>query len=276
MQRAAELRGRRRGRLDPDRRGAHAAHHLRPGRGEHRAVPQDQPAGAASGAPEGGGGPGRLLGRGEEQAGAHHRGRPRARRAADGAGGPAQGRREPVRPGQHPPHAPPERGAARARALQARRRVHRARRRGDHRRRVHRPHHAGPALVRRPAPGGRGQGRRAGARGEPDGRLDHLPELLPPLQEALRHDRHGRHRGAGVHADLRPRGGGDPDPPADDPQGQRGLRVPDAGRQVQGDHRGHPRVRRARAAGAGRHHLDRDLRVPVGPAAEGGHRRTRC
>ena len=33
------LRHRRRGRLDPDRRGAHAAHHLRPGRGPHRALP---------------------------------------------------------------------------------------------------------------------------------------------------------------------------------------------------------------------------------------------
>ena len=38
----------------------------------------------------------------------------------------------------------------------------------------------------------------------------HLPELLPPLQETLRHDRHGRHRSAGVHADLRPRSGRDP------------------------------------------------------------------
>ena len=34
------------------------------------------------------------------------------------------------------------------------------RRRGGHRRRVHRPPHAGPQLERRPAPGGRGQGRR--------------------------------------------------------------------------------------------------------------------
>ena len=42
-----------------------------------------------------------------------------------------------------------------------------------------------------------------------------------------------------------------------------GLRLPDAERQVQGDHRGHPRLRRARAAGAGRHDLDRDLRAPV-------------
>ena len=81
-----------------------------------------------------GGRAGGLLGRGEDQAGAHHRGRPRARRAAHAAGGAAQGGREPLRPGQHPPDAPPECGAARARALQARRRVHRARRRGHHRR----------------------------------------------------------------------------------------------------------------------------------------------
>ena len=38
FQRGLELRDRRRGRLDPDRRGAHAAHHLRPGRGPHRAL----------------------------------------------------------------------------------------------------------------------------------------------------------------------------------------------------------------------------------------------
>ena len=31
--------------------------------------------------------------------------------------------------------------------------------------------------------------------GERDARLDHLPELLPPLQEARRHDRHGGDRG---------------------------------------------------------------------------------
>ena len=79
----------------------------------------------------------------------------------------------------------------------------------------------GPPLVRRPAPGGRSEGRREGARGEPDRRVDHLPELLPPLQEAVGHDRHGRHRSAGVHADLRPRSGRDPHAPPDDPQGQR-------------------------------------------------------
>ena len=43
-----ELRHRRRGGLDPDRRGAHAADHQRPGRGPHRAVPGDQQGGAAA------------------------------------------------------------------------------------------------------------------------------------------------------------------------------------------------------------------------------------
>ena len=39
---ASSLRHRGRSRFDPDRRGAHAADHLRPGRGEHRAVHHDQ------------------------------------------------------------------------------------------------------------------------------------------------------------------------------------------------------------------------------------------
>ena len=91
---------------------------------------------------------------------------------------PAARRREPVRRGQHPlmHHL---NAALRAHAhLPARRRIHRARRRSDHRRRVHRPHDAGPALVRRPAPGGRGEGRRAGPAREPDVAIDHVPELF--------------------------------------------------------------------------------------------------
>ena len=36
-------------------------------------------------------------------------------------------------------------------------------------------------------------------------RDDHAPELLPPLREARRHDRHGEDRGEGVRRDLRPR-----------------------------------------------------------------------
>ncbi len=43
-----ELRHRRRGRLDPDRRSAHAADHQRPGRGPHRAVRAHQRRGAAA------------------------------------------------------------------------------------------------------------------------------------------------------------------------------------------------------------------------------------
>src|SRR3546814_1833375 len=58
----------------------------------------------------------------------------------------------------------------------ARRGLHRPRRRGDHRRRVHRSHPHRAPLVRRPAPGGRGQGRRAGAAREPDPGQHHLPE----------------------------------------------------------------------------------------------------
>ena len=40
---------------------------------------------------------------------------------------------------------------------------------------------------------------------EPDARHRHLPELLPQVQEALRHDRHGRHRGRGVRQHLQAR-----------------------------------------------------------------------
>ncbi len=72
---------------------------------------------------------------------------------------------------------------------------------------------------------------RARARGEPDGRLHHLPELLPPLQEALGHDRHRRHRGARVHADHGLRGRRHPHASADDSQGLRHLTQKDSSRR---------------------------------------------
>ena len=55
-----------------------------------------------------------------------------------------------------------------------------------------------------------------------------------------------------------------------------GLRVSHAGRQVQGHHRGHRRLREARAAGAGRHHVDRELGADLRRAQEERHRRTKC
>ena len=77
----------------------------------------------------------------------------------------------------------------------------------DHRRRVHRPPDAGPALVAmactrrsRPRRASRSS-RRAHAR------HDHVPELLPHVQQARRHDRHGRDRGGGVCEDLQARRG---------------------------------------------------------------------
>jgi hypothetical protein len=92
--------------------------------------------------------------------------------------------------------------AAGAFAVPARQGLHRPQRRGRHHRRVHRPHDAGPPLFGRPAPGARGQGARQGPARERDAGLDHLPELFPPLQEARRHDRHGRDRGRRILGDL--------------------------------------------------------------------------
>ena len=94
-------------------------------------------------------------------------------------------RREPLR--ERPPElrAPAPAGAARQGAVQARRRLHRPGRRGEDRRRVHRPHPRRPPLERRSAPGRRGQGGREDQGGEPDPRDGHAAELLPHVREAL-------------------------------------------------------------------------------------------
>ena len=254
----AELRDRRRGRLDPDRRGAHAAHHLRPGRAVGRPLPEgrrDHP-GAAQGH--------RLHRRREGALGDADRRRHRADRAA-------AGRRQPLRPGEPRVAAPREPGAARAHALQARRQLPGRGRQGHHRRRVHRPHDAGPALVRRPAPGDRGQGRRRGPGREPDARHHHLPELLPHLQEAGGHDRHRRHRGGGVPQDLQARRHRRPDQQADGPQGRRRRRLQERARQVPRGRRRDRRLPRARAAGAGRHGQRREVRGRRVAAAQEEH-----
>ena len=132
--------------------------------------------------------------------------------------------REPVRARERPAREPPDPGDQGQGALQARRRVRRRRRRGQDRRRVHRPHHGGPALVGGPAPGRRGQGEREDPGGERDRRHGHDPELLPDVQEALRHDRHGAHRGERVPRHLQARGRADPDPPADGARSTRTTR----------------------------------------------------
>ena len=168
------LRDRRRGRLDPHRRGAHAAHHQRAGRAVEPQVPSDQrghPAPAQ----------GRALRRRREGALGHadRRGR-RARAEADGD-------RQPLRPDQPREPAHPQPVSPRALALQARRELPRRRgRQGPHHRRVHRPRAGRPALERRAAPGGRGQGERAHPGRDAHDGDDHLPEPLPPLQEARR------------------------------------------------------------------------------------------
>ncbi len=134
-------------------------------------------------------------------------------------------------------HARPA-GAPRPHAVQARRGVHGQGRRGHHRRRVHGPAHARPPLVRRPAPGHRGQGRGEDRGREPDPGHDHVPELLPHVREAGRHDRHRRHRGRGVRQDLQTGSGRDPAQQADDPQGHARPGLPDRAGEVHGHRRG--------------------------------------
>ncbi len=79
---------------------------------------------------------------------------------------------------------------------------------GRDRRRVHRAPDARPALERRAAPGGGSQGtqqqppRREDRARESDARDGHIPELLPQVRQARRHDRHRRHRGPGIRQHL--------------------------------------------------------------------------
>ena len=72
--------------------------------------------------------------------------------------------RPPLPRRERPPGQPPAPGAQGRGAEEARRRLRRDRRRGQDHRRAHRPHPRGAALVRGPAPGGRGQGGRAASR----------------------------------------------------------------------------------------------------------------
>jgi hypothetical protein len=160
-------------------------------------------------------------------------------------------------------HAGPPRqsGAARAQAVPARQGLHRAQRRGRHHRRVHRPHDAGPALSRKACIRRWRPRKSARPAREPDARLDHLPELFPPLQEARRHDRHGGDRSRRVrrHLQARRRRDSDQRAGAASRRGRRGLShggersCAPSSREIE--------AANARPAGAGRHDLDREVRT---------------
>ena len=248
--------------LDPDRRGAHAADHLRPA-GRPLGVLQyhrhlHPPAGQA-----------RLRGRRE----AAHRHHDRAGHGEDGADA-ARCRRAQVglalRRGERVGRPPRQSGAARPQAVPARQGLYRPQRRGRDHRRVHRPHDAGPALFGRAAPGPGGQGAPADPAGEPDARLDHVPELLPHVREARRHDRHGADRGGRVHRHLQPRSGRGADQHADGADRRRRRGLPHGAREIPLDPGFDRGLQDARPAGAGGNHLDREVGAARRDAAQGG------
>ena len=115
---------------------------------------------------------------------------------------------------------------------------------------------------------------RRGPRGVPDPRHDHPAELLPPLRQALRHDRYGHDRGLRVRQDLRARRGADPDQQADGARRPARPRLPHRGRQVRRRRRGHRRAARQGPADPGRHRLGREVRAPLRPSSRSAASRT--
>ena len=205
----------------------------------------------------------RLRGRREE---AHHLG-PRARHHQ--GGGPPR-HREPLRLGEHPAHLVPEQLHQGQGAVPQRQGVRRHGRRGADRRRAHRSHAVRSPLQRRAAPGHRGQGGRDRPRGIPDPRHRHPAELLPPLRQALRHDRYGADRGQRVRQDLQARRRPDPDQQADVTRRRGRPRLPHRGGEVRRRRRGHRRAQRAGPARPRRHRLGREVRAALGTAEEEG------
>ncbi len=185
-------------------------------------------------------------------------------------------RLQPLRLREHPGRPPPQPGAEGQCRLQAGHRLHRQGRQGRHHRPVHRADDGRPALVGRPAPGGRGQGRRRDRAREPDPRLDHLPELFPHVPQAFRHDRHRRHRGGRVLRHLQDERGLDPDQHAGVPRRRRRRILQEPGRQVRRHRRGDPREADARPADPGRHRLDREIGAALRPGSRRPRSSTRC
>ena len=190
---------------------------------------------------------------------------------------------EPLRPRQHGPDSPCLSGTARPYPVQARCRLHGegGARPADGRKVVIVDEFTGRLMPGRRWSDGLHQaveakeGVQNRAR-KPDAGHHHLPELLPHVQEAVRHDRYGRDRGHRVPRDLQTRSGGDSDQPDADPPRIPGRRVPHRAGEVQrgggGDHELHGEG----PAGAGRHHLDREVRAAERAAEEGQGCRTSC
>ena len=121
------------------------------------------------------------------------------------------------------------------------------------------------------APGRRSQGRRQDRAREPDARDHHLPELLPQVQEAGRHDRHRRNRSRGIRQDLQPRRHRHSDQSRDGAHRGTRPRLSHRRRKVGGDRRRHHQDHGARPPGARRHGLDRKVRACLEHAQEEGH-----
>ena len=220
VQRRAPLRHRRRSGLHPDRRSAHPADHFRPQRGIHRQVLQDQPHHPQAGARRSDRGQGagrevhhrRLHHRREAQdRGAHRRGRAARSKSCSNIGN--------LYDPQNIEFNHHVQQALRAHVLYQRDREY-----------VVKDGDEGPEVVivdeftgrlmpgrrwsRRPAPGRGSQGRRQDPAREPDARHHHLPELLPHVQEAGRHDRYGGNGSGGIPEDLQARRGRHSDQPS--------------------------------------------------------------
>ena len=200
-----------------------------------------------------------LRGRREAAHGGRHR--ERRRQGREGAR-----HRQPLQGLQRRPGQPLHPGAARPGAVRQGRGVRRPGRRGAHRRRVHRPHPRGQAVLRGPAPGDRGQGEGADPRGEPDARDHHPAELLPHVRGPGRHDRYRQDRGGRVPPDLPARGRADPDQLADGPPGRERLHLHDRQGEVRRGRRRRGGALREGPAGAGRHRVGRGQRDALAPA----------
>ncbi len=190
VQREPRLRHRRRGRLDPHRRGADAAHHLGARGGLRASSTTSSP--RSSGAS-----PATRTTRSTRRSS-----RSRPPRSGIAKVERALGVANLYDVGGDELRPPADPGTDRQGAVPPRQGLPRRRRRGEDHRRVHGPHPGGTALERRHAPGRRGQGARQDQGREPHLGDRHPAELLPPLREARRHDRHRRDRGGGVREHL--------------------------------------------------------------------------